>query len=1029
MATSKNEVRLVVNAEVDGAPDIKSLADELRKVGTAAGASVADAGRLADELDALTAATRANREAEKQARSDSAAAAKARDDARDALARLRAESTSATRATAEYAAAERAARLAIVESNAAAREKKRALAEASAAAAAAATAERNFADAIRRTAAAAQSASRAQAGELTAVGSAVQTLQGQYAALRNVAGLALGGTLAGGLARDLARTADEAANLRARLALVVGDGPALQSAFDGVLDVATRTGTALETTGTLFARVLKSGAEFNLTQRDALALTETINKAVQLSGASAQASDAAITQLIQGLQSGVVRGEEFNSIMEQAPRLAEALARGLNVTTGELRALAAQGALTTDVVLQALQGQADAINSEFSKLPDTVGRAITNLSSAWSVYVAEVDRSTGASSTAAAAINAVARNLDTLGAVLFSVGKAGAALAAINLARSFVETSGAVRAATVATTANTAATVANAAAQRAAAAAGAESAASAGRLASILGTLKLLSFVGVVTNLREIGTAIGEGIAKLAGYGKASKELEAQEKADAEAARASAAAFAALAQEAQRTADAKLGLTKEARALVAEFDQLTQKGTSAAEALDKVTKSLDLGDVKGIQNASAALDALALRGSLTGDQIREALAAALRGEDLAIFEAQARAAFDGSEQGARRLAAAIDAIGAAALERAGTSAQELGTGFSAAANSAINDVDALAATLQRLGARGDDADRALSAALDKATQAANTERAARAVLERVEALGEAGQLAGLQLEAALDKARAKLDEVQPGVSSLGEALRTLGVQSRVELQRTAETLGAAYRRIADSGEVSLAQQIAAYARWREAALAASGGVESAQLRLEAVILENRAAVAGLGETIEQAMGRATSATDKATTAQQRYLAALTEDPARLVGGSGGVGITSSGLTGVRDPGSSAGPGAIGAGSAGFSAGYDVPVPEGYRYTLDPYAPGAIRAGTAPNGFAYPGYFAPILGGPAAPASTPAPAPESTSSSSRRGRSVTLMLNVGGRSFPVASDESTADALLAQIERERLASGG
>lgn len=85
----------------------------------------------------------------------------------------------------------------------------------------------------------------------------------------------------------------------------------MQQAFDGVTGVALRTHSALETTGNLFARLAKTGKDAGLsvqaaTER-ALGLTETINQAVQLSGASAAASDAAITQLIQGLQSGVFR--------------------------------------------------------------------------------------------------------------------------------------------------------------------------------------------------------------------------------------------------------------------------------------------------------------------------------------------------------------------------------------------------------------------------------------------------------------------------------------------------------------------------------------------------------------------------------------------------------------------------------------------------------------------------------------------------------------------------------------------------
>ena len=102
----------------------------------------------------------------------------------------------------------------------------------------------------------------------------------------------------------------------------------------------------------------------SLVTAEALRLTETVNQAVRLSGASAQASEAALTQLIQGLQGGVLRGDEFNSVMEQAPRLAKALADGLGVTTGALRTMAEAGQLSSETVIRALQGQARAVGPE-----------------------------------------------------------------------------------------------------------------------------------------------------------------------------------------------------------------------------------------------------------------------------------------------------------------------------------------------------------------------------------------------------------------------------------------------------------------------------------------------------------------------------------------------------------------------------------------------------------------------------------------------------------------------------------------
>lgn len=279
---------------------------------------------------------------------------------------------------------------------------------------------------------------------LSGVGDTLRSIQ-------NIALTAVGGTFLTSMARDVGAVADQFNSLRARISLVTGDGPALEAAFEAVRQIALSTGSALETTADLFTRVYRAGREVGLSQQQALQLTETINKAIQVSGGSAQAADAAITQLIQGLQGGVLRGEEFNSVMEQAPRLAKALADGLGVTTGELRKMAQEGRLTSEVVLTALQGQAQAVADEFSKLPPTIGRALQNLNTNWTTYIGNVDQATGASQAAAAAINAVGENLDEIAGLATRAGAVFAAAIAVQAAgalRAYIVEAAAARTAT-----------------------------------------------------------------------------------------------------------------------------------------------------------------------------------------------------------------------------------------------------------------------------------------------------------------------------------------------------------------------------------------------------------------------------------------------------------------------------------------------------------------------------------------------------------------------------------------------------
>lgn len=285
---------------------------------------------------------------------------------------------------------------------------------------------------------------QATRASLSGIGDTLRSIQ-------SIALTAVGGTFLTSMVRDVGAVADQFNSLRARIALVTGDGPALEAAFEAVRQIALDTGSALETTADLFTRVYRAGQDVGLSQQQALQLTETINKAIQVSGGSAQAADAAITQLIQGLQGGVLRGEEFNSVMEQAPRLAQALADGLGVTTGELRKMAQEGRLTSEVVLAALQGQAQTVADEFAKLPPTIGRALQNLNTNWATYIGQVDKATGASVAAAQAINAVGQNLDEIAAFATRAGAVIAAALAVQAAgalRTYIAETVAARTAT-----------------------------------------------------------------------------------------------------------------------------------------------------------------------------------------------------------------------------------------------------------------------------------------------------------------------------------------------------------------------------------------------------------------------------------------------------------------------------------------------------------------------------------------------------------------------------------------------------
>lgn len=213
---------------------------------------------------------------------------------------------------------------------------------------------------------------------------------------------------------ELLAMAEQFKNIEAQIRLATGEGANFINAMQGVKDVANQTFTSMQDTGQLFSRIAQVSKDISLSQQDALNLTATIQQAIQISGGSLESNQAALTQLIQGLQSGVLRGEEFNSIMEQSPRLAQAMADGLGVTTGELRNLAQEGKLTAEVVLQAIQSQSQAINAEFQSMPTTVSNAITQVQNNLLRLVGDIDKELQSSSGLANFIQSIAEGLDNI---------------------------------------------------------------------------------------------------------------------------------------------------------------------------------------------------------------------------------------------------------------------------------------------------------------------------------------------------------------------------------------------------------------------------------------------------------------------------------------------------------------------------------------------------------------------------------------------------------------------------------------
>lgn len=215
------------------------------------------------------------------------------------------------------------------------------------------------------------------------------------------------------LAVAAARSSDMMASLAARIGLVSDSTRDAAAAQSEVVRIAQQTGAGIEATGRLYVRLASALKDTGASQREVAGLTETVNKAMMVSGATSAEASGAITQLSQAFASGVLRGDEFNSVNEAAPRLMDALAKSLNVTRGELRKLAEDGKLTAGAMRAALSGdQAKAIAAEFSKLPATIGRAWQQLINSSAMALAKLTQDSGAYSLASAVLSGMARALD-----------------------------------------------------------------------------------------------------------------------------------------------------------------------------------------------------------------------------------------------------------------------------------------------------------------------------------------------------------------------------------------------------------------------------------------------------------------------------------------------------------------------------------------------------------------------------------------------------------------------------------------
>lgn len=207
---------------------------------------------------------------------------------------------------------------------------------------------------------------------------------------------------------------DTYTGLQNRLKLVTNNQVELNKATEDTFRIAQKTYSAWDSVLQVYQRFSDNAKTLNLTMDDTARLTETVSKAVAISGASAAAADAALVQFGQALASGTLRGEELNSVMEQTPALAKAIAQGMGITVGELRTVAAEGKITSQEIVKALKNVQADVDALFAKTDITISQSLTLLNNEITKFVGESGKGSGAAQVLAGTIQTLASNLDVL---------------------------------------------------------------------------------------------------------------------------------------------------------------------------------------------------------------------------------------------------------------------------------------------------------------------------------------------------------------------------------------------------------------------------------------------------------------------------------------------------------------------------------------------------------------------------------------------------------------------------------------
>ncbi len=613
-----------------------------------------------------------------------------------------------------------------------------------------------------------------------------------------------------------------------------------------LLETAAGTYRPLAEAQEMYIRTADALRDLGYNTQQALDIGDSFSYMLVSDAASADKAANAINAYTKSIQSGKIEVDAWQSMLVATPSLVEAIATSTGKSNEEVRRLGITGKLAIRDLNEGLRQTRDLNKAVADSMPTTVADAVTRLSTVWSAYIGEANRANGATARVVEKINLLSENLES---VVKAATLAGHVVVAVFAVRALNALQTYIAALIVAERQTNALTMSTTAAvKQAGLLATAGRLAAAGWLGWEIGKYLKDEFLVV----EQLGIALAAGLTKTAARAQAAWEMIKAPFTDDTIEAAYGRLQSRLAEIDNTYAE-----------LFAEAEKNRQASEGGAKAAD--------GQAAALGRLGAAASAVATQLAITSDELLKMSAA-----DIGKLGNELQEAYRRGEISAGQFAQVNDQIVLASLERLGVDASAAMDRVSAGTLNAIADIENLAAAMDGAIYSAESVSSALEMAFSKSLQAAKSEADIVALSNAVKGLRESGRIGEVsmtRLADAAEAARRRIEGIVPGIQSVEEAFKSLGVVSDAELKRQADAAKEAYEKIKKSGVASAREIQEAFSKYAERAIAANGGVAGDALRVEAAMVGVKLSTDKVAESAERAAGEYKKIANSATEAK------------------------------------------------------------------------------------------------------------------------------------------------------------